>query len=152
MSSYIGWLRDRIGPDPIQLNFAAVCIRDGNRVLLQRRGDNDAWGFPGGSIELWESAEEAAIREAAEETGLAIKVDGLLGVYSKYQHVYPSGDIAQPITIFFCGVPIGGQLRGDGVETLDLRYFTLDEMPPLFNQQHRDALNDLAAGRRGVYR
>ncbi|MET8452193.1 NUDIX domain-containing protein [Streptomyces sp. NPDC005209] len=160
MSDYIGWLRACVGSAPIQLAFAAVCVVDEGRVLLQRRRDDGAWGFPGGAVELGESAEEAAVREVREETGLDVRVTGLLGVYTKYWHTYPNGDRAQPITVFFRGTPIGGAVPGADLagtsvdaETLEVRYFPLDEPPQaLTNQQHADALADLRAGRSAVHR
>ncbi|MDT3398563.1 NUDIX domain-containing protein [Streptomyces sp. B1866] len=161
MSDYISWLRSHVGPAPIQLVFAAVCVVDEDRVLLQRRGDDGAWGFPGGAVELGESAEEAAVREVGEETGLDVRVTELLGIYTKYWHTYPNGDRAQPITAFFRGTPIGGSLHETddragappGAETLEVRYFHLDAPPqPLTNQQHADALADLRAGRSAVHR
>jgi len=149
---YIRWLRGQVGTAPIQLNFAAACIRDGDRVLLQQRADHRAWGFPGGAIELGESAAEAVIREVHEETGLEVRVESLLGVYTKYQHTYPNGDVAQTITVFFCCTPVGGLIHDGDAETLQLQYFPIDSTPPLFNEQHRDARADLLAGRSGVYR
>lgn len=153
MADYIRWLRGRVGAAPLQLNFAATCVREGDRVLLQRRGDHDAWGFPGGAIELGESAAEAAIRETREETGLDVEIVNLLGVYTKYEHTYPSGDVVQPMTVFFRCRPTGaGSLQSDGIETLELRYFPVHDLPDLFNPQHEDAATDLRAGRSGVFR
>jgi len=152
MADYIKWLRQRVGQDPIQLNFAAACVVQDGQVLLQRRSDDGSWGFPGGAIELGESAEEAALREVAEETGLQVRVDALLGIYTKYRHVYPNGDVAQPMTTFFRCVPLGGRLHPVDGETLDLRYFPLSATPPLMNPQHDDALADLQANRHGVFR
>ncbi len=152
MADYIRWLRERVGSAPIQLNFAGGCVCDGDRVLLQHRADLDAWGFPGGAIELGESAEEAAVREIGEETGLTVRVDSLLGVYSRYEQRYPNGDVAQPITVFFRCTPTGGHLHANDSETLDVRWFDLHQTPTLFSPQHRDALADLTAGRSGVYR
>lgn len=152
MPDYIRWLRGQVGSAPVQLNFAAGCVCAGERVLLQRRADLTAWGFPGGAMELGESAEQAAVREIGEETGLVVRVDSLLGVYTRYRQHYPNGDVAQPITVFFRCTPIGGHLRTDDPETLDLRYFPLTDTPPLFSPQHRDALSDLAAGRSAVFR
>ncbi|MFF9815246.1 NUDIX hydrolase [Streptomyces sp. NPDC014006] len=152
MSDYIGWLRSRVGNSLIQLNFAAACVVTDDGVLLQQRGDDGAWGFPGGAIELGESAAEAAVRETEEETGLRVRVDTLLGVYTKYRHSYPNGDVAQPITTFFRCSVVGGQLAGQEGETLELKHFPLSQVPPLTNAQHQDALSDLILGRHGVFR
>lgn len=153
MPDYIRWIRERAGHERIFLNFAAAIVTDEQgRVLLQQRGDVDGWGFPGGGMELGESAEETVIREVREETGLEVRVEQLIGVYTKYLDSYPNGDQAQTIGIFFVCSVIGGTLRADGDETLDLRYFAPAEAPPLFNQQARDALADWLAGRSGAYR
>ena len=152
MVDYIRWLREHVGHAPVQLNFVAGCVVTGDQVLLQRRADDGTWGFPGGAIELGESAERALVREIAEETGLQIRVRGVLGVYTEYWHVYPNGDVAQPITIFFRCTPIGGMLSTADSETLDLRLFSLNEHPSLMNCQHEDAWADLRAGRQGIVR
>jgi 8-oxo-dGTP diphosphatase len=57
---------------------------DGKVVLVRRRYEPRAgcWALPAGFMELGESAEDAAIRECHEETGLLVRVDHLLGVYS----------------------------------------------------------------------
>jgi 8-oxo-dGTP pyrophosphatase MutT (NUDIX family) len=154
MADYISWLRARTGPAPVLLNFAAACVCDDDgRVLLQRRGDGTGWGFPGGAMELGESAAETAVREVLEETGLHVRVTDLLGAYTRYRQTYPSGDVAQPITLFFRCAPAGGRLRADGQETAELRWVPLGQPPPaLFTPQHQDAFADLAAGRTGVFR
>ncbi|MFE2140705.1 NUDIX hydrolase [Streptomyces sp. NPDC059456] len=152
MSNYIGWIRSQVGNSLIQLNFAGACVVTDDGVLLQRRGDDGAWGFPGGAIELGESAAEAAVRETEEETGLQVCADALLGVYTKYRHDYPNGDAVQPITVFFRCSVVGGQLGGKDAETLELGYFPLSQVPPLTNAQHEDALSDLRLGRHGVFR
>ncbi len=62
---------------------------DGRIILLRRAGPHDAgfglWTFPGGFVDLGESVEEAAVREAREELCIEIALDGLLGVYSRPQ-------------------------------------------------------------------
>lgn len=51
-------------------------------VLIERRNEPLGWALPGGFIDGWECAEDAAIREAAEECTLTIQLKALLGVYS----------------------------------------------------------------------
>jgi ADP-ribose pyrophosphatase YjhB (NUDIX family) len=56
------------------------------RILLMRRAIEPrygAWTFPGGFMEIDETAEEAALREAEEEVGLSLTLGPLLGVYSR---------------------------------------------------------------------
>jgi len=154
MPDYIRWIRSQMGNQcDLILNFAGGVVRDAEgRLLLQKRADRDAWGFPGGAIELGESAEEAAVREIFEETGLTVKVDSLLGVYSKYIDHYPNGSSAQPIVIMFCCSVSGGNLDANNDETLELKFFYPDELPPMFNPQHQDILEDVCKRRSGVYR
>lgn len=70
-------------PSPVA---AAIPIDDDGRVILLRRGFDPGaglWTFPGGFVDLGESVPDAARREAQEELGLAIELDGLVGVYSR---------------------------------------------------------------------
>lgn len=61
------------------LRIALALIVRGDEVLVQRRASDadhlpDVWEFPGGKIEANETPEQAAIREAREETGLEIEI------------------------------------------------------------------------------
>jgi 8-oxo-dGTP pyrophosphatase MutT (NUDIX family) len=154
MPDYIPWIREKVGHEEIFLNVAAIVVFDStNKVLLQKRsGTEELWGFPGGMMELGESAAETAIREVWEETGLKVKIDSLLGVYTKYYDEYPNGDKGQPIAIVFKGSIVGGELRVDEKETFELRFYELEKAPELFNRQHNDILDDIRNHRSGVYR
>jgi ADP-ribose pyrophosphatase YjhB (NUDIX family) len=77
-----------------------------------------------------------------EETGLDVKVDKLVGIYTKYFDEYPSGDKAQTIVFFFKLQAIGGLLNNEDEETMDLKFFPLDNVPALVNKQHEDSLKD----------
>ncbi|KEK24181.1 NUDIX hydrolase [Bacillus gaemokensis] len=153
MADYIKELRRKVGHDYVILNFAGGCVfNELGEVLLQKRGDNEAWGFPGGAMEIGESAEETAIREIEEETGYTVQIEELMGVYTKYFHIYPNGDRAQTIGIFFRCFITGGSKKIDGEETLDLKFFPLNQMPVLFNKQHQDCLQDILEKRTAVFR
>jgi 8-oxo-dGTP diphosphatase len=57
----------------------------GERVVLIRRATDPGrglWSYPGGYLEMGETLEEGAVRETREETGLTVRITGLLGVYS----------------------------------------------------------------------
>ena len=58
---------------------------DFNFILIKRKNDpfKDFWALPGGFVEYGESVEDAAIREAKEETSIDVELKGLVNVYSK---------------------------------------------------------------------
>lgn len=144
--NYIKWIRGKVGHEKIILVFAGGCIfNEKGEVLLQRRGDSGKWGFPGGAIELGETPEMAAIREIKEETGLDITVKELIGVYTDFDMSYPNGDQAQSICIAYEFTVVGGKLACDQSETLELKYFSLDDSPVLFCKQHEELFCDIKA-------
>lgn len=153
MEDYIKKVRRKVGHDKLILNYAGCIIFDDqNRLLLQKRSDCEKWGFPGGMVELGESVKETAVREVKEESGLDVEITSLYGVYSKYFAEYTNGDKVQPIVHMFKAKITGGELIDKNDETLELKFFDLDEKPMLFCKQHQDVLDDIVAGREYVYR
>ena len=141
---YIRWIRGKVGHEKIILTYAGGCIfNDKGETLLQRRGDNNKWGFSGGAIELGERPEEAAVREAREETGLDVEVGRLIGIYTDSNLVYPNGDQAHSIMIAYELKPVGGKLYCDKGETLELKYFSREEKPELCCSQHEQLWKDI---------
>ena len=142
--NYIQWIRSKVGHEKILLVHAGGCILNENgEILLQRRGDCNMWGLPGGTVELGETPQMAAIREVKEETGLDVEVGELIGIYTDFNVVCPNGDQFQSILIAYELSIVGGELFCDKEETLELNWFELKKAPELFCKQHQDILNDM---------
>ncbi|MEE9162543.1 MAG: NUDIX hydrolase [Candidatus Neomarinimicrobiota bacterium] len=113
-----------------------VAVQDG-RLLLIRRGvapRKGHWSLPGGFMELRESAEEAARRELAEETGLVAEGLRLLGVCP-----FAGGIRGEVLVLgFACDVFSGELAPGD--DALDARFFPLDELPSVAFRCHREMI------------
>jgi ADP-ribose pyrophosphatase YjhB (NUDIX family) len=97
-------------------------IRDG-RVHLARRSIEPAigrWTYPGGFLELGESAQEGARRETEEETQLLIEVGHLIGAYSR-PHV-------GVVTLIYEATVVGGEVA-PGAETTEVQAFAPEDIP-----------------------
>jgi ADP-ribose pyrophosphatase YjhB (NUDIX family)/ribosomal protein S18 acetylase RimI-like enzyme len=109
---------------------------DGGVVLIQRGHPphQGEWTLPSGFVEADESAEEAAAREAEEETGLKVEITGLAGINS-----FPEGPPVSGIMIFFRARPVGGSLRA-GDDAVAARVFYPGDMPRLPFRTHREIM------------
>jgi ADP-ribose pyrophosphatase YjhB (NUDIX family) len=105
-----------------------VLIQDAGRLLLIKRGNDPErgkWSMPAGFVDAGEDPARAAEREALEETGLAVRVTGLLDVYAR-QRATDGSDIL----IVYLAQVTGGQLRpGDDAEAAG--YFDPESLPEL---------------------
>jgi 8-oxo-dGTP pyrophosphatase MutT (NUDIX family) len=131
---------------------AYAVVRDERaRVLLVRRIDDRNWELPGGRVEVGETASATVAREVAEESGVAIALTGISGVYSDPGHivVYAGEGALQQFAVCFHAEPAapGGQRpRPDRVETTAARWFTPDETSAL--RMHADVRRRLDDGLR----
>ena len=144
--NYIQNIRKKVGKDKIILNFTCGILSQSGKILLQKRADKGTWGLPGGAIELGESALEALVREFYEETGIEVRAEKLLNVYTKYSDSYPNGDEAQVLTILYL-VSSENSISTNFLssnETLELGFFYYGDIQniAIVNQQHQDMIND----------
>lgn len=110
----------------------------GDRLVLVRRAiepGRGLWVFPGGYVDRGETLLDAAVREAREESGLDVRIDGLVNIYSY-------GGTA-PIIIVYAATMIGGELCTDE-ECLEARLFATSEIPwgALAFRSTREALEE----------
>lgn len=114
-----------------------------DRVVLVRRAIEPGfgrWVFPGGYVDRGEPIEIAAVREAREESGLEVRLDGLVNLYSYAGRA--------PVIIVYAATAIGGTLCADD-ECSDAQLFGMDEIPwdELAFRSTREALRDYFTGR-----
>lgn len=104
-------------------------IEKNNKIVLIKRKNKpfkNMFALPGGFVEYGETVEQAAIREAEEETGLKIKIKDILGVYSNPKR----NPLKHTIAIVFIAEHIGGNLKA-GTDTSEAKWFGLKEIENL---------------------
>lgn len=123
-------------------NFGVtVAVIHDRQVLLTRREDFQVWCLPGGAVDSGESAAEAAVREAHEETGLVVRLTRLVGIYSR-----PTFPPEGSHEVLFSAVPAGGSLQPAQGESLDVRFFDPGDLPDHLFGWHRRQIRDALSG------
>ncbi len=129
VSPYIRRLRTSIGTDLILLPSVAVLPRDRDgRVMLVRQADTGRWATIGGSVEVDEDPAVAAVREAAEEAGVEVRLTRVLTAVGgpEFRITYPNGDQTAYVSIVYEAEVVGGSPRPDYDETVDVGWFEPD--------------------------
>lgn len=107
--------------------ISMAIITDGGRVLMIRRRQREgklSWAFPGGGIEGGETAEQAAVRETAEECDLEVKAVRVIGA-----RIHP--DTGADMTYVACEV-VGGEARvADAEELAEVAWVAHGQIPGL---------------------
>lgn len=126
---------------------AGVLVEADGRVLLGRRGVNPgkgAWYIPSGFVEYGEPPDVAAQREVAEETGLAVRITHLLGVWFFDEALGGKAGIA----IFYYGVPVGAGKAAPADDVVEVGWFSPERIPsPIAFPIHAEILQMWAQAR-----
>ena len=127
--------------NPFPTVDALIYEPDKGIVLIDRKFEPFGWALPGGFVDYGETVEAAAVREAFEETGLRVTLQGLLGVYSD-----PSRDprVHTITTVFEARAENYSTLTG-GDDAKDARFFPLDKLPANIMFGHDEIIADFMA-------
>ena len=101
----------------------------GEKVLLVKETIDGKWALPGGWADVGLTASEVVEKEVKEESGLEVKTQNLLAVFDKKCHPHPP-DIYYVYKMFFLCQEVGGSTQV-GMETSDIGFFGIDELPEL---------------------
>jgi len=137
LAGELGYITPKVGAE------AGIFDEDG-RILLVRRADDGRWCLPCGWVEPNESPEEAAVREAWEETGLRVEVRRLVGVFTR-KPGQGFGVHTAVAVVYLCD-RLGGAPRGSH-EVVEVAYRRPDEVTEWHELHERYAAAACAAWR-----
>jgi ADP-ribose pyrophosphatase YjhB (NUDIX family) len=133
---------------------SAVVTDDEGRILLQRRSDSGNWALPGGAMDIGETFAQSAAREVKEETGLDVRIDRIIGIYSDPAHVfsYDDGEVRQEFSVCLACTIVGGTLRVS-IESTSVEFFPVTVLPKLqMHESIRIRIRDYLDGKPPVLR
>jgi len=131
LSPYMARLRAKIGNEVLLAPSVAVLARDeAGRILMVLDRETGLWQTVGGMIEIDETPQQAAHREAFEEAGVTVELRGIVAVLAgpQFRVTYPNGDEVAYVSTVFDAVVASGEPRPDGEETSAVEWFTLGEL------------------------
>lgn len=134
MGRRIDYYDDPAAPaaNSIRPSAGAFVQRDG-KILLIQRSDNGNWSMPGGAQDPGESLTKTAVRETLKESGVHVRVTGLVGIFTDPRHVvhYTSNDeVRQEFTVIYRAEYVQGDPT-ESDESIRVGWFTAEEVADL---------------------
>ncbi len=120
---------DLYGYKTPKIDVRAVLINPRHEILLVKERVDSRWSMPGGWCDIGFTPSEVAEKEALEEAGIQLKAGRLLAVLDKKCHDHPE-DLHYSYKIFIECTAEDYSVN-TGMETLDVGFFKLDELPEL---------------------
>mgnify|MGYP004545525581 FL=1 len=111
-----------------KIDTRAAIFKD-NKILLVHE-NNGTWSLPGGWCDVLESVKSNTIKEVKEEAGLDVKATKIIAVQDRNKHNRPIYAYGICKIFVMCEI-IGGEFK-ENIETTEMKYFALDELPENF--------------------
>ena len=108
-----------------KIDTRAVIFKD-DKILLTHE-NNGTWSLPGGWCDVLESVRSNTIKEVKEETGLDVEAIKIISVQDRNKHNKPIYAYGVCKIFVLCNI-IGGEFIPN-IETTEIKYFSLDEIP-----------------------
>lgn len=108
-----------------KIDTRAVIFKD-DKILLTHE-NNGTWSLPGGWCDVLESVGSNTIKEVKEETGLDVETIKIISIQDRNKHNKPIYAYGVCKIFVLCNI-IGGEFI-ENIETTEIRYFSLDEIP-----------------------
>tara|TARA_A100001388_G_C28503195_1_gene372618 strand:+ start:93 stop:566 length:474 start_codon:yes stop_codon:yes gene_type:complete len=136
------------GNEKIRLGAAVALINLENQVLLEKRSDCGWWGITGGGLDKGENIFDCAKREIFEECGIKIEIKDLsfLKIYSdpgegRILQYHDNRIYLIDFVFFLKGIYVDLVMSN---ESLELKFFKLDNLPSLIVPPAQRPLKDLS--------
>jgi 8-oxo-dGTP pyrophosphatase MutT (NUDIX family) len=129
----------------IQPAVAAVIFNEKGEVLLQKRKDVNQWCILCGHVDFGETVEAAILREIVEEANTEGQIIRFIGVYSSPEsqtYVYTDRTVQYITTYFEVKLSGAPPINFSNEETIELRFFPIDQIPENFAQINSFWLTD----------
>lgn len=123
---------NEVGYQTPKLDSRAAIFKD-DKILLVKE-NNGTWSLPGGWVDVDLSVKENTIKEVKEEAGLDVTADKVIAVQDREKHNLPIYAYKVCKIFVLCTV-VGGQFEKN-IETVESRYFALDELPLLAEEKN----------------
>ncbi|HJU82553.1 MAG TPA: NUDIX hydrolase N-terminal domain-containing protein [Acidimicrobiia bacterium] len=112
-----------------KLIVRVAVVADDDRLLMVKEAEDGLWTLPGGWVDVGESLSLAAEREVFEETGYRVRATKIAAIFDKLAHAHPPA--LHHSYLLFVNAALEGGSAQPSLETIEVGWFSVDELPPL---------------------
>lgn len=134
-----------ISKDYIGVGCGGFILNDEGKLLMQLRNkapEKGYWSIPGGKVEMFETFEDAVVREVKEETDLDVEIIKLNGLCNHITDMPGEGKSHWVTPSYLCKV-VGGEAKiMEPKKHLDMKWFDLNDLPTNITLTTKKAVKD----------